>query len=72
MCILCVEVIIKMEKNKNFKVGDAVIYVKESYGLHTIEKLDSENAKVLLSTPKLIGEGVDRFWTEVSRIKKIS
>lgn len=59
-----------MEKNKNFKVGDTVIYVKESYGLHTIEKFDSENAKVLLSTPKLIGDGVDRFWTEVSKIKR--
>jgi hypothetical protein len=42
--------------------------VKESYGIHTI--LDfNEKSEVLLSTPKLIGEGVSKFWADIKRIK---
>jgi len=50
------------------KKGDQVYYIKESYGLHTIEKIEGE--KVLLSLPKLIGEGTDKFWTTLNRIFK--
>jgi hypothetical protein len=53
---------------EEIKIGDEVYYVKESYGIHTI--LDfNEKSEVLLSTPKLIGEGVSKFWTDINRIK---
>lgn len=55
-------------KVTNYKIGDEVYYVKESYGIHTI--LDfNEKSEVLLSTSKLIGEGVSKFWTNINRIK---
>ena len=51
-----------------YQIGDEVYYVKESYGVHKIEEI--KGIEILLSTPKLIGEGVSKFWTNINRIRK--
>ena len=51
-----------------FEVGDIVYFVKESYGEHRIEEI-RYGTKVLLSTPKLVGNGVNKFWADINRIK---
>ena len=53
--------------SKDYQIGDEVYYVKKSYGLHKIEEI--KGVEVLLSTPKLIGEGVSKFWTNINRLK---
>lgn len=50
-----------------YQIGDEVYYVKESYGVHKIEEI--KGIEILLSTPKLGGKGVDKFWTHIHRIK---
>ena len=51
----------------DYQIGDEVYYVKKSYGLHKIEEI--KGTEVLLSTPKLIGKGLSKFWTNINRIK---
>ena len=50
----------------DFKIGDTVYYIKESYGKHVI--LDITTDEVLLGTPKLNGVGMDKFWTTIYKI----
>lgn len=56
-----------MKGDNTFKVGDTVYYIKESYGEHRIEEI-RYGTKVLLSTPKLVGDGTDKFWAHIDRI----
>lgn len=55
-----------MNEEIEYNVGDKVYYSKVEYGEHTIEKI--MGFEVLLSCPKLIGSGLDKFWTTRERI----
>lgn len=55
--------------DKKYQIGDEVYYVKKSYGIHKIEDINYEKSEALLSTPKLIGKGVHKFWAYIKDLK---